>query len=87
MMIAGELNGGLTRSNFIVAMRSIDMTNPQFLPGIKFNLNGNADAFVLEGSEIAQWSVEQQTWVVQNVIDLSGQTKNCAWNAATSTCA
>ena len=33
------------------------MTNPQFLPGIKFNMNGNADAFFLEGSDISQWSV------------------------------
>ena len=57
IMIAGELDGGLTRTNFMVAMRTIDMTNPQFLEGIKFNMNGNADAFFLEGSDISQWSV------------------------------
>jgi hypothetical protein len=87
IMIAGELNGGLTRTNLIVAMRSIDMTNPQFIDGIKFNMNGNADAFFLEGSEISQWSVDQQTWVQKNIVDLSGKTKNCAYNQATSSCA
>jgi hypothetical protein len=67
-------------------MRSIDMTNPQFLEGIEFNMNGNADAFFLEGSDISQWDLAQQTWVVKNVIDLSGKTKNCAYDQATSTC-
>jgi hypothetical protein len=85
-MIAGELNGGLTRTNFMLALRSIDMTNPQFLEGIKFNMNGNADAFFLEGSDISQWSVEQQTWVLKNTIDLAGKTKNCAYNQATASC-
>ena len=28
LQIAGQLPGGLTRSNLIVAMRSMDMTNP-----------------------------------------------------------
>ena len=35
MLIAGQLNGGLTRSNLHLAMRSMDMTNPQLLPGIQ----------------------------------------------------
>jgi branched-chain amino acid transport system substrate-binding protein len=86
LMIAGELNGGLTRTNLMTAMRAIDMTNPTFLEGIKFNMNGNADAFFLEGSDISQWDVAQQTWVLKNIIDLSGKTKNCFYNQSTSTC-
>src|SRR4051812_41440280 len=86
LMIAGELDCGLTRTNFMVAMRTIDMTNPQFLEGIKFNMNGNADAFFLEGSDISQWSVAAQNWDIKNIIDLPGKTKNCAYDQATSTC-
>jgi hypothetical protein len=86
-MIAGQLDGGLNRSNLIVALRSMDMTNPETLPGIKFNMNGNADAYFLEGSDISQWSAEKQAWVQQSVVDLSGKTKLCAYNQATSVCA
>jgi hypothetical protein len=30
LKIAGELDGGLTRANFIVALRALDMTNPGY---------------------------------------------------------
>lgn len=86
MLIAGELNGGLNRSNFMLALRALDMTNPHTLPGIKFNMNGNADAFLLEGSDISQWSVAEQEWVQQAIVDLSGKTPNCAWDQAAATC-
>ena len=86
MIIAGQLDGGLNRSNLIVALRSMDMTNPQLLQGIKFNMNGNKDVYFLEGSDISQWSSAQQAWQQQSLVDLSGQTKPCAWNQATSTC-
>jgi ABC-type branched-subunit amino acid transport system substrate-binding protein len=84
--IAGQLNGGLTRSNLILALRSMDMTHPMTLPGIKFNMNGNADAFFLEGSDISRWSSVKQAWEQQSTVDLSGKTKNCAYNQATSRC-
>jgi ABC-type branched-subunit amino acid transport system substrate-binding protein len=86
MMIAGELNGGLNRTNLMVAMRAIDMTHPQFLEGIKFNMNGNADAFFLEGSDVSQWSVAEQAWQMKSLIDLTGKTKNCAWDQAANSC-
>jgi ABC-type branched-subunit amino acid transport system substrate-binding protein len=87
LKIGGELDGGLTRSNFITALRAMDMTHPWLLPGVKFNLNGNADAYAVEGSEIAQWSSAKQSWVTQGaVIDLSGKSKNCSWDAAAAVC-
>jgi hypothetical protein len=65
----------------------MDMTHPWLLPGVKFNLNGNADAYAVEGSEIAQWSSAKQSWVTQGaVIDLSGKSKNCSWDAAAAVC-
>ena len=52
-MIAGQLHGGLTRTNLMLAQRAMDMTNPMFtLPGVKFNMNGNKDAYLLEGSDL-----------------------------------
>ena len=63
------------------------MTHPWLLSGVKFNLDGNADAYAVEGSEIGQWSSAEQRWVPQgSIIDLSGKSKNCAWNFSTATC-
>ena len=45
MKIASALPGGLTRANFIVAIRSLDMTAPFLIEGAKFNMNGNKDAY------------------------------------------
>ncbi|MEZ5260204.1 MAG: ABC transporter substrate-binding protein [Acidimicrobiales bacterium] len=86
LLIGGELPGGLTRSNFMLALRTLDMTNPHNLPGIKFNMNGNADAFLLEGSDISQWDAAQQAWIQQDIVDLSGRTPNCAWDQTTASC-
>ncbi|MPY93182.1 MAG: ABC transporter substrate-binding protein [Acidimicrobiia bacterium] len=86
LMIGGALPGGLTRSNLMIALRTMDMTNPNLMPGIRFNMNGNADAFLLEGSEIARWSVDDQAWIVDEVIDLSGRTSNCAWDTSAGAC-
>ena len=44
------LDGGLTRSNLILALRALDMTNPQLLPGVRYNMRGNTDAYLIEGS-------------------------------------
>ena len=87
MAIAGELDGGLTRTNLIVAVRSMDMTNPMLLDGIKFNMNGNKDAYLFEGSDISQWDSAQQSWIPQgDVIDLSGKSPLCAWDQSVSNC-
>jgi branched-chain amino acid transport system substrate-binding protein len=84
--IAGQLDGGLSRSNLILALRSMDMTSPMTLPGIKFNMNGNADAYFLEGSDISRWDATKQAWEQQSIVDLSGQTKPCAYSQSTGRC-
>lgn len=87
LRIASDLPGGLTRSNYILAQRSMEFTHPMLLPGIKYNLNGNSDGFFLEGSEIAQFDSAKQQWIQQGpIVELSGKSKNCAWDASTSTC-
>jgi ABC-type branched-subunit amino acid transport system substrate-binding protein len=87
LQIAGELPGGLTRTNLIVAMRSMEMTNPNLLKGIRFNMNGNKDAYPIEGSEIARYDFAQQTWIQQgDIVELSGKSANCAWDQAAGSC-
>ncbi|MGD9752566.1 MAG: ABC transporter substrate-binding protein [Acidimicrobiia bacterium] len=87
IQIAGELDGGLNRANFILALRTMDMTQPTLLTGIKFNMNGNADAYPTEGSDISRWDGAKQAWVVEEIIDISGTTENCAWDVSAGGCA
>jgi hypothetical protein len=86
-MVAGALDGGLTRANYVTALRAIDMTPPFDLSGIKANLNGNTDGYWIEGSEIAKYDSAAQQFIQQGpIIDLSGKSKACSWNQSTSTC-
>ena len=87
VLTANELDGGLTRANLIVAIRSIDMTNPNLIPGIGFNLNGNADGYPIEGSEFAQYDYTQQTWIQDgDIVELSGKSANCHWDQSIGNC-
>ena len=85
--MAGQLDGGLTRANMIVAMRSMQMTPSAYLWGIKANMAGNSDSYWIEGSEIAQYDSATGNWNATGpIIELSGKSPNCAWNQATSAC-
>ena len=85
--IAGQLDGGLTRANLATAMRAMEMTHPAYLGGIKFNLNGNKDAYWIEGSDISKYDSAKQSWIQQgDIIELSGKSKNCFWDQAAGLC-
>ncbi len=87
LMIAGELDGGLTRANTLIAARTVDVTPGGYLWGIKANMEGNKDAYWIEGSEIAQYDSATQGWVQQgDIIELSGRSKTCAWDASAAAC-
>ena len=62
------------------------MTNPMLVGGLKVKMNGNADAYVLEGSDISYWSADEQVWVQDSVVELEVQTPNCAWDQSSSRC-
>ena len=81
--IAAELPGGINRTNIILAQRGMsELTHPALLDGIGFGMDGNADAYFIEGSDISQFDNANQTWVKQGgTIDLSGLSPNCAWVA------
>jgi hypothetical protein len=84
--IAGQLDGGLNRSNLILALRTIDMTNPMLLPGLNVKMDGNADAYMLEGSDISRWDANAKTWVQDSITVLDVQTPNCAWDQSAARC-
>ena len=57
------------------------------LPGVTLKMNGNKDAYMVEGSEIGKFSTAEQTWKpLTEVIDLSGRSPNCAWSQASASC-
>ncbi|MFN0025885.1 MAG: ABC transporter substrate-binding protein [Acidimicrobiales bacterium] len=87
LAIAGQLDGGLTRTNLMVAARSMEVTHPGYLDGIKFNLNGNKDAYWIEGSDLSQYDSAKQTWIQEgDIIELSGKSSNCAWEQQAGVC-
>ena len=58
------------------------MTNPIFVEGIKFHMDGNKDAYFVEGGQLPAVGLGQADLDPQGaVIDLDGKSKNCAWNA------
>lgn len=87
LQIAGALPGGLSRSNLVLAQRAMDMTNPLLLSGMRFNMDGNDDAFLLEGGVFQTWDAAQQVWVSQGgAVDVSGRSASCAWGPTTNQC-
>ncbi len=87
LRIAADLPGGLNRTNFILAVRSIDIYHPMLLDGIITQLNGNADAYFVEGSDFSQFDAAGQTWdQVGDVVDVNGKSTNCAWDKDNGGC-
>ena len=85
--VAGQLPGGLTRANVILAVRALEMTHPGYLSGVRLHLDGNKDAYVAEGGVFQQWDGGKQLWVVKPpVVDLDGKSKPCAWDATAAVC-
>ena len=80
LRIAAELEGGLTRSNLILAQRAMDLEHPILLDGVRFAMNGAADSFPVEGSNFGVFDASSQAWVEDSpVIDVDGSTPNCEW--------
>ena len=78
--IAAKLPGGLTRTNYILALRSLSIYHPMLLDGISAEFHGAEDAFYIEGAEFRQYDAESQTWnSVGDIVDVNGRTPNCEW--------
>jgi branched-chain amino acid transport system substrate-binding protein len=87
LRIAAELDGGLNRTNLILAVRASDMVSPFMLPGVTLKLNGNKDAYLVEASDPGRFVAAKQTWEpVGDLINLEGKGGLCAWDISTSKC-
>ena len=87
LRIAADLPGGLNRTNFILAVRAIDMYHPQALDGINAQLNGAADAYFIEGSDFSKFDAGAQTWnIIGEIVDVNGLSTNCAWDKDNGGC-
>ena len=80
LRIAAELPGGLSRTNIMLAVRSLDLEHPALIDGIKFAVDGNEDAYFVEGSDISRFDFANETWVQEGgIVDLNGSSPNCTF--------
>ena len=80
LRIAADLPGGLNRTNFILAVRSISIYHPLALDGMSAEMFGSADAYFIEGSDFSRFDVATQTWQIQgDIVDVNGRSANCEW--------
>lgn len=87
LRVASGLPGGLTRTNFILAVRSLEIDHPMLMDGIRFRLDGNADPFPIEGSDICQYNARARVWrTLGDTIDVASETPNCWWDAEHGGC-
>jgi hypothetical protein len=87
LRIADALPGGLSRTNFILALRSYSGTHPMFLDGMSFAANGNDDSFFIEGSDFSIFDADTQSWtIVGDIVDVNGGSPNCAWDKDNGGC-
>jgi len=87
LILGGELPGGLTRSNFMLAQRMLNFTDPFVFEGVKLTTNGVKDAFPIEGGVYQQYSTAKQAFERKSdIIDLDGTSKPCAWSQTTASC-
>ncbi|WP_419916794.1 cell wall-binding repeat-containing protein [Candidatus Poriferisodalis sp.] len=87
LRIAAELPGGLTRTNLILAVRSLDITHPMLEDGVRLRLNGDNDAFAIEASGFSRYVAAADAWrALGPIIDLEGTTPRCDWNADAAVC-
>ena len=80
LRIASMLPGGLTRPNYILGVRSMNMTHPMVLDGIAFHMNGLEDAFLVEGSEMVEYDSATQSYtIIGEPVDNDGTGGLCQW--------
>ena len=87
LRVAADLPGGLTRTNFILAVRALDIYSPLHLDGINAQFNGAVDGYFIEGSDFSQFDAGAQTWnIVGEIVDVNGKSTNCVWDKDNGGC-
>ena len=87
LRVAAELPGGLSRTNFILALRTFSGKHPKLLDGIEFGAWGASDGYFVEGSDFSQFNATDQAWVqVGDLVDANGLSPNCRWDKDNGGC-
>ena len=87
LRVAAELPGGLSRSNFILALRTFSGHHPKLQEGIEFGAWGASDGYFVEGSDFSQFDATNQAWVqVGDLVDANGLSPNCRWDEDNGGC-
>ena len=82
LKVAAELPGGLTRTNYMIALRAFSGKHPVLFDGMSFSMNGLEDAYLVEGSDLSRFDYATQSWIIEGgIIDLDAQSPLCAWVA------
>ncbi len=76
--------GGLTRTNVLLAARSLDLAHPSLPSGARLRLNGAADAHATESATLFRYQGTGR--VAVTVLDNEGRTPPCAFDRATLRC-
>ena len=79
LRIAAELPGGLTRSNFLLAARGMQLVHPLTIDNVPFSVAGTDDAHYIESSDVTTFDAAQQQWIAGPVVSAEGETPNCPW--------
>jgi ABC-type branched-subunit amino acid transport system substrate-binding protein len=78
LRVASALPGGLSRSNVVLAQRSLDLSHPILFDGVRLATAGDRDAFPVEGSVYSRYDADSASWFVQGAaVDVDGGTPNC----------
>ena len=87
LRVAADLPGGLSRSNFILALRTFSGHHPKLQEGIEFGAWGASDGYFVEGSDFSQFDATNQAWVqVGDLVDANGLSPNCRWDKDNGGC-
>ena len=87
LRVANELPGGMSRTNVMLAARSIDIYHPLMMDGVAYELDGAKDAFAIEGSDFSKFDATGQTWnIIGDIVDGNGGSPNCPWDKENGGC-
>lgn len=83
LRIAAALPGGLTRSNLMLAVRSLDIEHPLHVAEAGYRLSGNTDAYATEASRVGIYDASGRAWQPDGAaVDAEGLTPPCHWSGS-----
>lgn len=87
LRIASDLPGGLSRTNFMLAVRSLSIDHPLVIDGITTRFEGVWDAHFIEGSHFLQYSAADTEWHrIRPFLDVNQRTSRCSWDSKRDRC-